>query len=399
MDICIILFIVYHKLFLYTNQRQGGNIMYKQYLENEQMNFQINRFLEPYYFEKKVQEEVITACSYIHDLESWYTEWNKLANLNYNIKNFELASAYYQLTEFFLEESDQRKNKAYSLFKDAFYKSIPNDLLIFNEVPYEGYALPVAIITHDSADKWLIFHGGFDSYLEELIRLSITHLSDLDDYNILMFEGPGQGMPNKNGLPMTSEWEKPVSTILDFFNLDNVALIGMSLGGYLALKTAAKEKRIKKVIAFDTFYSMEDAFLINAPTGLTNIPDLSDLNTRKSIDNLIEEYTKKNIDLKFKINKAKEIFKKNTPSEILIEIKKYTLNGIESKINQNVLLLAGNNDMYVPTERTLFLKERLTNASTVESFIFYEASGGQHHCQVGNKLLAFDKITKFIHMN
>lgn len=104
----------------------------------------------------------------------------------------------------------------------------------------------------------------------------------------------------------------------------------------------------------------------------SNIPDLSDLNTRKSIDNLIEEYTKKNIDLKFKINKAKEIFKKNTPSEILIEMKKYTLNGIESEINQNVLLLAGNNDMYVPTERTLFLKERLTNASTVESFILYK---------------------------
>lgn len=370
--------------------------MYKQYLDNEQMNFQVNRFIEPFYSDQSVQEDVMTICQSIIDLESWYDGWKKLANLQYEIKNFELASAYYQLAEFFLEESDPRKTKAYKLFKESFYKSIPSNLIKYCEVPYEGFYLPVATINHNSADKWLVFHGGFDSYLEELIRLSITHLSDLDNYNILMFEGPGQGMPNINGLSMSSEWEKPVSAILDFFGLTNVSLMGMSLGGYLALRAAAKEKRVKKVVAFDTFYSMEDAFLINTPKDLTKIPDLSDLNVRKSVDNLLEEYTKKNIDLKFKINKAKEIFGKNSPSEVLLEMKKYTLSGIESEIVQDVLLLAGDNDMYVPTERTAFLRDKLVNASTVESCIFDEKSGGQHHCQVGNKSLAFDKIVKFL---
>lgn len=211
-----------------------------------------------------------------------------------------------------------------------------------------------------------------------------------------MFEGPGQGLPNKNGLVMTSEWEKPVSTILDFFGLNNVSLMGMSLGGYLALRVAAKDKRIKNAIAFDTFYSMEDAFLINAPKNLTNIPNLSDLKVRESVDNLIEEYTKKSIDLKFKINKAKEIFGKNSPSEILIEMKEYSLKGIESEIEQAVLLLAGDNDMYVPTKRTSFLRNKLINASKVESFIFNEESGGQYHCQVGNKSLAFEKVISFL---
>ena len=370
--------------------------MYKHYLDNEQMNFQINRFLEPFYSDKTIQDDIRIICKSITDLESWYTGWNKLANVQHEIKNFELASAYYQLAEFFLEESDPRKIKAYKLFRESFYKSLPNNLIKFYEVPYKGFSLPVATITHDKADKWLIFHGGFDSYLEELIRLSIIYLTDLDTYNILMFEGPGQGLPNKNGLPMTSEWEKPVSTILDFFGLNNVSLMGMSLGGYLALRAAAKDKRIKNVIAFDTFYSMKDAFLINAPKDLTNIPDLSDLKVRESVDNLIEEYTKKSIDLKFKINKAKEIFGKNSPSEILIEMKEYSLRGIESEIEQDVLLLAGDNDMYVPTKRTSFLRNRLINASKVESFIFNEESGGQYHCQVGNKSLAFEKVISFL---
>lgn len=370
--------------------------MYKHYLDNKQMNFQINRFLEPFYPEKTIQEDVRRICRSITDLESWYTGWNNLANLQHKERNFELASAYYQLAEFFLEESDPRKIKAYELFKETFYESIPNKLINFYKVPYEEFSLPVATITRDKADKWLIFHGGFDSYLEELIRLSLTHLSDLGTYNILMFEGPGQGLPNKSGLTMTSEWEKPVSTVLDFFGLNNVSLVGMSLGGYLALRAAAKDKRIRKVIAFDTFYSMEDAFLINAPKDLANLPDLSDFQVRRAVDNLIEDYTKKSIDLKFKINKAKEIFGKKTPSEILIEMKKYSLLGIESEIKQDVLLLAGDNDMYVPTMRTSFLKNRLVNASTVESFVFSEESGGQHHCQVGNKSLAFEKIINFL---
>ncbi|MCI1072193.1 hypothetical protein [Lactococcus lactis] len=92
--------------------------MYKHYLDNEQMNFQINRFLEPFYSNKTIQDDIRIICKSIIDLESWYTGWNKLANVQHEIKNFELASAYYQLAEFFLEESDPRKIKAYKFFRE-----------------------------------------------------------------------------------------------------------------------------------------------------------------------------------------------------------------------------------------------------------------------------------------
>ncbi|NSS93511.1 alpha/beta hydrolase [Enterococcus faecalis] len=371
-------------------------MMYKQYLKNEQMNFQVNRFLEPYYSDIEVQKEVVSICNRINSLESWFNEWNNIANSKYENRDFGLASAYYQLAEFFLKDSDQRETRTYSLFKESFYRSIPNASIEFSKVPYEESFLPVATITHKAANKWLIFHGGFDSYLEELIRLTMTYLTGLDKYNVLMFEGPGQGIPNKNGLAMTHEWEKPISAILDFFRLSNVSLLGMSLGGYLALRAAAKEKRIEKVIAFDTFYSMEDAFLMNAPKETKELVDFTDARMCETIDNLIEKYSKGNVDLTFKINKAKEIFGKSKPSEVLKEMKKYTLCGIEKEINQNVLLLAGENDMYVPTERTPFLVEKLVNSSKIESIIFSNETGGQYHCQVGNKGIAFNEILKFL---
>ena len=34
------------------------------------------------------------------------------------------------------------------------------------------------------------------------------------------------------GLKMTHEWEKPVAAVLDFFELEGITLIGVSLGGY-----------------------------------------------------------------------------------------------------------------------------------------------------------------------
>ena len=52
---------------------------------------------------------------------------------------------------------------------------------------------------------------------------------------------------------MTQRWEEPVSAVLDYFHLDDVTLIGLSLGGYLALRTAAIENRISRVVAFDVF--------------------------------------------------------------------------------------------------------------------------------------------------
>lgn len=371
--------------------------MFKKYLDNEQLDFQINRFMEPYLHSNQVQVQIKQSCDRIFGLEDWYVEWFNLGKKIQENEQFELATAYYNLADFFLPESDPRKEITYKLIKKNFYRSIDGYCnLEFLQIPYEGLELPVAIIKNKNAKKWLVFHGGFDSYIEELIRLSISYLSNLTNYNIVMFEGPGQGLPLKQGLTMTHQWEKPVSAVLDYLNLEEVTLMGMSLGGYLALRAAAFDNRVKTVIAFDTFYCMMDSFLMKAPAELTEIPDLSQPGVRSKFDVMVDQYANDNIDLQFKLTKAKEILGKSTISEVLINLKDFTLEGIEKNITQNVLLLAGNDDMYVPTYRTGFLQSKLTEASKIETVLFTRKDGGEKHCQVGGKQLAFDKIIEFI---
>ena len=76
-------------------------------------------------------------------------------------------------------------------------------------------------------------------------------------YRVIAFEGPGQGgVLRVQDIPMPREWEKPVGAILDFFDIDDCTLIGMSLGGYLAPRAAAFDSRIKRVVAWGAMHDM-----------------------------------------------------------------------------------------------------------------------------------------------
>lgn len=50
------------------------------------------------------------------------------------------------------------------------------------------------------------------------------------------------------------QWEKCTSAVLDYYNLNDVTLIGISLGGYLATRAAAYEKRITRLVMYDLIY-------------------------------------------------------------------------------------------------------------------------------------------------
>lgn len=94
----------------------------------------------------------------------------------------------------------------------------------------------------------ILLHGGNDSYFEEFF-FPMLYLSE-NGFDVYLFEGPGQGGVLRNqGKHFTYQWEKPVKTILDMLNIDDVTIIGASLGGMLAPRAAAFEKRIRRVIA------------------------------------------------------------------------------------------------------------------------------------------------------
>ena len=106
----------------------------------------------------------------------------------------------------------------------------------------------------------IVFFGGFDSYIEELTS-AFVYLRDAG-YDVIAFDGPGQGGAlGEAGLPMTAEWHKPVNAVLDYFEVERVALVGLSLGGCLVLRAAASEPRVERVVAYDILTNFLDVNL------------------------------------------------------------------------------------------------------------------------------------------
>jgi pimeloyl-ACP methyl ester carboxylesterase len=190
----------------------------------------------------------------------------------------------------------------------------------------------------------ILLHGGMDSFLEEWY-LIMKYLAK-EGYDVIGFEGPGQGAALiKKGLAFDIEWEKPTSAILDYFNLDGVTLIGLSVGGWLCLRAAAFEPRIKCVIA-----SGHAIHYMEIPPAL--IAWMFKLFMK--FENLFNKsaYWKmeRNLRMKWEINQTMHITKSETPFEAANKMA-FALsreNMHPEKIKQDVLILSGKDDHFIP---------------------------------------------------
>src|SRR5271156_4444114 len=226
------------------------------------------------------------------DYEGWYNEWNATAERISAEADAQLAAGhrvsardgylraanYFRTSEFFLH-GNHEDPRIYSAYKRSIraYKlsaSLFDPPILPVEIPYENTTLPGYFHRVDESDQkrpLLIMHSGFDGSAEELhgegARAGIER-----GYNILAFDGPGQYGPiHRERLPFRPDWEEVVTPVVDFavklpgVDTAKIALMGVSFGGYLALRAAAFEKRIAAVIANDGVYDYGAANLSAVP--------------------------------------------------------------------------------------------------------------------------------------
>ena len=216
--------------------------IYYSFHPNHHLNFQLNRFVT--WAGPSAIPDFERAAPQIHDFMDWKREMLALAAEAVAQERELNAAFYYRAAEFFMPECDPQKAWAYDQFITLMGRCFPIPPEDRFQIPYETGYLPAIRLRSLNSRGTLVVHGGFDSFIEEFLPA----LLDLRDagYEVILFEGPGQGAAlKKYHLLMTHQWEKPVKAILDYFHLDDVTLIGISLGGYLATRAAAFERRIR----------------------------------------------------------------------------------------------------------------------------------------------------------
>ena len=358
--------------------------MFVTYTGNRQFDLQLNRTFSGWVENPIFQEDLKEILPQLVDIPSWNQAWKKKSFEKEASHEYKLAASYFQVASFYV----LKDSPDWRLIQEArlrnFYKAYDLGYERY-DIPFEGSTFPAARLSRPDAKKELLIMGGYDSNLEELM-LWMMAFKDLG-YNLTIFDGPGQGnvLFQENTLLFRHDFEQPVSAVLDYFQLDGVTTMGLSWGGYFVMRAAAFEKRIKKVIAYDIFYQGMDALTIDLAWYQNMGLHLLTLTRQKRLLNaILRQMMAKDLDVSWKISRGMDIIGVETPYDLLKTIEKHTMRGIEHLIDQNVLLLAGENDQYVPAKCLALIQKKLVSAASVESYLFTEETGGQEHCQVGS---------------
>ncbi len=171
------------------------------------------------------------------DATSWYNAWSSYADRLYEMATesragghrvsarnaFLRASNYYRTAYIFMFALpvDPRVIEAYDKQTDAFQKAAAlfKPQIEILKIPYENTTLPGYFIKPDASAaprKTLLCTGGYDGTCEELF-FTIASGALERGYNVLTFDGPGQGGALvRQKLPMRADWEKVVTPMVDY---------------------------------------------------------------------------------------------------------------------------------------------------------------------------------------
>jgi len=364
---------------------------YNEFNKNKAFNFQLNRY---YSMGLGGFEDMKEAGKNINSLEEWKTEMLKLAEASVSEDRLMNAAFYYRAAEFYLLRDNPEKELLYEKFLNYFYKAFQDDDISKYEVPYNDTFLTAIWIQPVDSNKrgTIVLHGGNDSFIEEFYPV-IRYFAD-HGYEMIAFEGPGQGATlKKHGLALDVEWEKPTKAILDYFNLNEVTSLGVSMGGWLCLRAAAFEPRIKRVIAWSVSFDV---------TQYTNVvgrylAGVLMRRFRNFVNNQMIKNMKKKIEYSWFVNNLMYITNKEVPIEAFDVLMQFNEENLHSDlIQQDVLILTGREDHLVPFKMHDKQLRALTKAKSVTPRVFTKEEQAQNHCQIGNLGLALDVMRKWI---
>jgi hypothetical protein len=191
------------------------------------------------------------------DAVSWYNAWSSYADRLYDLavkshaaghrvsarNAFLRASNYYRTAYVFMfalpidpRAIEAYEKQTYSFQKAAALFEQPIEVL---KIPYANTTLPGYFIKPDpsnTARKSLLCTGGYDGTCEELFFI-IAGGALNRGYNVLIFDGPGQGGALvMQKLPMRADWENVVTPVVDYLltrpdvDAARIALYGGSFG-------------------------------------------------------------------------------------------------------------------------------------------------------------------------
>ena len=374
--------------------------MFSEYTGNRQFDLQLNRYLGPILDRREVQRAAEQDAPHLRSIRDITSLAYALARTCDAAGDPEAAWRLYALSAFYIPSADPRKRDYIAAMSRAFDEAHHGLGLTRHSIPYRDGELTAMRWEAGPTDRaqapagtptTLLMMNGFDGYAEEI--MAFAERFPCRPFDIIAFDGPGQGHTALAGMPLEPQWERPTEAVLDYFGIDSAAALGVSFGGYLVTRAAAHVPRISHVIAFDMMYRLLDGLTAPLPRALRPIANTVIENPRPArlIDAGLGMVSRLSADLSWKLQQAQYLTGLHRPSQVLRAFGDYTMEPFEGRITQPCLVLAGDADQYVPFERLSDVRRILAGAASLDVRTFHEAEdpGMAQHCQVGDLDRAF----------
>ncbi len=192
-------------------------------------------------------------------------------------------------------------------------------------------------------------------------------------YNLITFDGPGQGRNIRKGMTFRPDWEAAVTPIVDYaltvpeIDDEHLVLIGMSMGGYLAARAAAFEPRLAACVLCVGVWALSEPLVRLAQVAAS---------TRGGIDALASQDT----GARWMFHNGKWVFGAANLDQLVKMTEPYTIEGIADQIRCPTLVLDFENDQFFKGQ-----PPRVFDALTCpkEMISFREDEGAGEHCSEG----------------
>lgn len=252
--------------------------MFTEYTGNRQFDLQLNRTFAPILDRPGMDKVAATTLPRLRTTKQITALAQHLAERFESEGDADAAWRLYELAAFYLGADEPRKHRFIDAMSCSFDEAHRGLALTRHEVPYRGGQLTAMRWEAVPADRaqapagtptTLVMMNGFDGYAEEIIDFA-SHFPTRP-FDIITFDGPGQGHTAAAGMPLEPEWEHPTEAVMDYFSIESAAALGVSFGGYLVTRAAAHCPRITHVIAFDMMYRLLDGLTAPLPRALRPI--------------------------------------------------------------------------------------------------------------------------------
>lgn len=302
------------------------------------------------------------------------------------------AASYLRGAEFFTPHRSPEKRAIYERYRDLWDRAFADAGVERHRVPYGNAHLPaMRLRATGPARGTVVLFGGFDSLIEEFYAIW-SRIAE-GGWDVVVFEGPGQGGARAvEGLRFDHDWEKPVGAVLDHFGLDDVTLVGISMGGYWAVRAAAYEPRVTRVVAWPPVYDW-----------LFQLPPFA----RPLVHQMLRWRRFMNVGIRVRmwlfpvlhhaVEQALCLCGGEEPMEAVDWLMAMNREHLSSeRVTQDVLLLVGENDVFQPPKLADAQQAALTGARSVVRRTFTAEEHADRHCQMGNIGLACEVLLQWL---